>query len=140
FAETIRSSGDALMAILNDILDFSKIEAGRLTFETLEFPLDETVEDAVRLLAPQAQNKGIELGTLIHEDVPNQLRGDPGRLRQVLTNLIGNAVKFSEKGNVLVEVLLESALETEVILRFRVVDQGIGIPPDVQAKLFSPFV
>jgi len=150
FAETIRSSGDALMTILNDILDFSKIEAGRLQFETLDFDLDEVVEDSVRLLAEAARAKGLELASLVYSDVPIGLRGDPGRLRQVLVNLIGNAVKFSSAGEIVVEVkaaelqAVESAKvpvdAKRVQLRVSVTDHGIGIVPEVQATLFAPFV
>jgi len=139
FMETIRSSGEALMTIINDILDFSKIEAGRLEFETVNFEVNEMVEDSIRLLAERAQGKGIELSSLIRADVPVAVRGDPGRLRQILVNLVGNAVKFSDSGDITAEVSKETEDPTHVRLRFSVKDNCIGIPPEVQVRLFSPF-
>ncbi|HKS07973.1 MAG TPA: response regulator [Pyrinomonadaceae bacterium] len=140
FAETIRSSGDLLLTIINDILDFSKIEAGRLQFETLEFQLNHAFEDTIELLAPRAHEKQIELVSLIYRDVPLGLRGDPGRLRQVLTNLIGNAIKFTEFGEVLVRAEKEQEDDQYVVLRFSVTDTGIGISDSAQSRLFQPFI
>ena len=139
FAQTIQSSAEALMTIINDILDFSKIEAGKLDFETLDFQLDLTVEDSVRLLGERADAQGLELASWIDDQVPLNIRGDPGRLRQVLVNLLGNAVKFSQRGDVLVQVSLEREQGSRVWIRFEVKDQGIGIAPETIDKLFAPF-
>jgi len=141
FAETVRSSGEALLTILNDILDFSKIEAGKLELETIAFPLRRTLEEAVELLAERAENKGLELILFVHEQVPDLLLGDPGRLRQVLTNLIGNAIKFTDTGEVLVEVEVRSELQEDgsLELSLSVKDTGIGISAEAQSRLFQSF-
>ena len=139
FAETIRTSADTLLKIINDILDFSKIEAGKLTFEILDFDLIEAVEGTLDMLAERAQGKEIELAGTILPGTPTRLRGDPGRLRQILTNLIGNAIKFTETGEVVVRVSKERETETYAVLRFEVQDTGIGISPEAQARLFQPF-
>jgi signal transduction histidine kinase/DNA-binding response OmpR family regulator len=141
FAETVRSSGEALLTILNDILDFSKIEAGKLELETIPFPLRRTLEEAVELLAERAEHKGLELILYVHESVPDLLLGDPGRLRQVLTNLVGNAIKFTEAGEVLVEVEIraEQAADRSLLLYVEVKDTGIGISEEAQRRLFRSF-
>ena len=139
FAETIRSSGDMLLTIINDVLDFSKIEAGKLQFEQLDFVLTNAIEETIDLLAPRAHDKKLEFVSLIYKDVPVGLRGDPGRLRQVLTNLIGNAVKFTESGEVVVRAEKESEDQKHVVIRFSVADTGIGISEAAQQKLFQPF-
>ena len=139
FTETIRTSADALLTIINDILDFSKIEAGKMTFETLDFNLVETIEGTMDMLAEPAQRKGIELISAIQTGAPTLLRGDPGRLRQILINLIGNAIKFTQRGEVTVRADLESETETEAIIRFAVIDSGIGVSEEAQTRLFQAF-
>ena len=139
FAETVRHSADALLDILNDILDFSKIEAGKLDLEIIDFDLRTTLEDVADLMAMRAQSKGLEFTCLVEPGVPSLLRGDPGRLRQILTNLIGNAVKFTAAGEVAVQVALEQEDEIRTTLRFAVSDTGIGISADGVDRLFQPF-
>jgi two-component system sensor histidine kinase/response regulator len=139
YAETVRVSAELLLTIVNDILDFSKIEAGKLEMEDLAFDLRNTLEEMGDLLAMRAHEKGLEFTTLIETDVPSRLCGDPGRLRQVLTNLVGNAVKFTERGEVAVGVSLDSEDDETVKLSFTVRDTGIGIPEDKLEGLFQPF-
>ena len=139
FAEIAKRSGEALLDLINDVLDFSRIEAGKLELETIDFDLQRTVEDAVELLGERAQRKGLELACLIDSATPSALRGDPGRLRQVLLNLLGNAVKFTERGEVVVRVAPEPNGERSAVLRFEVSDTGAGIPPHARKKIFESF-
>jgi PAS domain S-box-containing protein len=138
-ADTIHSSANALLTIINDILDFSKIEAGRLELEEVAFDLRETVRDVAELLSPSAQRKGIALLLELASDVPGHLEGDPGRLRQILTNLVGNAIKFTAQGTVAIRVGLELASDEQVVPRFEIQDTGIGIDSETMERLFQPF-
>lgn len=139
FVETIRISGDALLTLINDILDFSKLEAGEMELEILDFDLRSCLEEVADLFAPTAHAKGLELAVLMPPEVPRYLRGDASRLRQILNNLVSNAIKFTHRGEVVIqaEVLQETA--THVHLRLSVRDTGIGIPAAAQSKLFQPF-
>ncbi|MBN3924642.1 GAF domain-containing protein [Nostoc sp. NMS4] len=139
FIETIRSSGDALLSLINEILDLSKLEAGEMALETLDFDLSTCVEEVVELLAPSAHNKGLEIAALIDRNVPTQLKGDTGRLRQILMNLISNAIKFTSAGEVLVQAELRSLSSTTATIHFAITDTGLGISPEDQGKLFTPF-
>jgi signal transduction histidine kinase len=139
FTETIHSCGEALLTILNDILDFSKMEAGQLHFESIEFEIPQTVDRALKVMENTAQGKGVKLEARVGPEVPASLMGDPTRLRQVILNLVGNAVKFSKDGVVTVTVSKQREDALHAWLHFSVKDQGIGISPDVQARLFSPF-
>jgi signal transduction histidine kinase/DNA-binding response OmpR family regulator len=139
YAEMIRTSANTLLTLINDVLDFSKIEAGKLTFETMDFDLTETVESTIDMLAERAQAKGTELIMAMPPAVPRLLRGDPGRLRQVLVNLVGNAIKFTEGGEVVVRVTPQTESDNRVVLRFEVRDTGVGIPAATQTKLFQAF-
>jgi PAS domain S-box-containing protein len=140
YANTITTAGEALLDIINDILDFSKIESGKLVLEKADFDLRETVESTLDLLAPRAQAKGLELASSLAHGVPAAMRGDAGRLRQVLMNLLGNSVKFTERGEILVRVSRADAGPGSAVLRFEVKDTGIGVPPEAQRTLFSAFV
>ena len=138
-ARTVEASADALLRVINDILDFSKIEAGKLTIETIAFNLRGMVESAVELLTGRARAKGIDLVSIVYRDVPELVRSDPVRLRQILTNLISNAVKFTEKGQVMVCVTSVSENEDGLVARFAVSDTGIGVSEEARARLFQPF-
>jgi len=139
-AETLCQSSDALLTIINDILDFSKIEAGRLELESVDFDLTEHLELAIDLNAESAARKKLELVLHVDAAVPSRVRGDPGRLRQVVLNLLGNAIKFTSSGEVVLNVSLVSIQNDKTKLRFEVSDTGIGIAPDVQPGLFQAFV
>ena len=139
YAEAVRVSADSLLRVINDILDFSKIEAGKMDLEILDFDLRTTVEDTVDMMAVKAEEKKLELACLLPHDVPSLLRGDPGRLRQILLNLVGNAIKFTGKGEVVIRVTLEDESDTQARLRFTVSDTGAGIPKDRMDRLFKSF-
>ncbi len=141
YLEIVRTSGENLLQVINDILDFSKIEAGRLDLEHIEFDVRDTVEEAVDVLAVRALEKGLEIVGHVDPGVPLRLKGDPGRLRQVLVNLIGNAVKFTARGGIKVTASLVLPAPADAVpkVRFAVQDSGIGIPADRQSQLFLPF-
>ncbi len=139
FAETVNRSANYLLEIINDILDFSKIEAGRIELDSAEFSLRHTLEEVVSLLAEPAESKGLELVLAVKRDVPDALRGDPLRLRQVVTNLVGNAIKFTASGEVVVTVSQLHDATDGVLLRCQVEDTGLGIPPEAFGRLFQPF-
>ena len=130
YLNIVKQSGDCLLHLINDILDFSKIEAGKLELEDIAFNPREVIGDATRVLAIRASQKGLELIFRVRSDVPPQLVGDPGRLRQIIINLIGNAIKFTERGEVYVDVRAEAIAANKVRLHCAVADTGIGIPPD----------
>ncbi len=139
YVETVRASGDALLTIINDILDFSKIESGRLELEQVEFGLRECVEGALDLLAPRFTEKGVDLLYEIGDAVPGVVRGDPTRLRQILVNLLGNAVKFTERGEVVLSLRATPRPDGQTELQLSVRDTGIGIPEEGMARLFQSF-
>ncbi|MEP0880475.1 PAS domain S-box protein [Trichocoleus sp. ST-U3] len=149
FVETIRISGDALLCLINEILDLSKLEAGEMDLEVLDFDLSTCVEEVLDLLAPQAHAKDLEIAALVYRNVPTHLQGDVGRLRQILTNLIGNGIKFTNAGEIVVRAELQSDTspnslgkgesEDVVTIRFSVTDTGIGITPENMSQLFQPF-
>ncbi|MEA5620100.1 response regulator [Cronbergia sp. UHCC 0137] len=139
FVETVRVSGDALLTLINEILDLSKLEAGEMLLETLDFDLSICIEEVLELLAPQAHDKTLEIGALIDRNVPTHLQGDASRLRQILMNLIGNAIKFTSVGEVVVQAKLKSETHTTAIIHFAITDTGVGISPEDQNKLFQPF-
>ncbi|QLE51946.1 response regulator [Nostoc sp. C057] len=145
FIETIRISGDALLSLINEILDLSKLEAGEMVLEALDFNLSTCVEEVVELLAPSAHSKGLEIAALLYSNVPTHLKGDASRLRQILMNLISNAIKFTNVGEVVVQVELRSPLakpslsSTTTTIHFAITDTGLGISPEHQHKIFTPF-
>lgn len=139
FVEVVRSSGDSLLTIIDEILDFSKIEAGKLNIENISFDIKKTVEEVISLFAPRAQDKGLELVLLIEQHFPEKVLGDQVRLRQVLLNLISNAIKFTEDGEVYLHATKIAETEKDLTLKFEVRDTGIGIPQEIQKNLFQPF-
>lgn len=139
YAETVQKCGANLMVIINDILDFSKIEARQLRLDHIDFELHLVVEDVIGLLAEQAYGKGLEIVSFVPQDVPRWVTGDPGRLRQILTNLLGNAVKFTDVGEIVVYVTVAEATTQEALIRFTITDTGLGIPLAAQHRLFQAF-
>ncbi|MEH6578430.1 MAG: response regulator [Amphritea sp.] len=135
----IKQSADTLLRLLNDILDFSKIEAGKLELEAIDFNLRDTLDDTLQTLAMRTSEKGLELVGRIPAEIPDELIGDPGRLRQIIVNLVGNAIKFTERGEILVDVRQQALTEDEVVLAFSVRDTGIGIPPEQRQHIFESF-
>ena len=140
YAQTVRNSGEALLAIISDILDFSKVEAGMLEVEEIEFNLQAIVHSVIDLLARPAQAKDIELVAVVDASVPEVVSGDPGRVRQVLTNLVGNAIKFTHSGEVVVRVSQDESSSLRPVLRFEVADTGDGITPETLETVFQPFI
>lgn len=139
YVEIAHTSGEMLLALINDILDFSKIEAHKLELEQLCFNVRTMMEDAVDILAGRAQAKHLELVCMVAPDVPAQVTGDPGRLRQIVLNLGNNAIKFTEHGEVIIRVMVDAIQDAQVTLRFTITDTGVGIPPELQYRLFQPF-
>ncbi len=139
YLETVKMSGDSLLTVINDILDFSKIEAGKIDLEELDFDLRDSLEITLKTLALRADEKGLELLCEVAPEVPEVVRGDSSRLRQIVVNLVGNAIKFTDVGEVAVKVQLESREGLECICRFTVADTGIGIPVDKRESIFDPF-
>jgi two-component system, sensor histidine kinase and response regulator len=139
FADTVLQSGKSLLSVLNDVLDFSKMEAGHLDLESIEFNLWNTVEETTRLFAERAHRKGIELVCHIRKDVPAFVEGDPVRLGQILSNLVGNAIKFTGKGEVVVKVSLSEIRDQNTVIEFEIKDTGIGIPPEARRSIFNAF-
>jgi PAS domain S-box-containing protein len=139
YASLAKSSAESLLTVINDILDFSKIEAGRLELESIEFNLRSSIATVLKMLAVRAQQKGLELTSDFRPNVPEKVSGDPGRLRQVIINLVGNAIKFTEQGEVGLNVLVESRTPDEVLLHFEVCDTGIGIAPEKTEVIFDAF-
>lgn len=134
-----KRSADSLLSLLSDILDYSKIEAGKLEIEAIDFDLGNNIGDTMKTLSLRAHQKGLELAYYLHPDVPEALTGDPGRLRQIIINLVGNAIKFTEEGEVVVNVRVDSRTENNVLLHFTITDTGIGIPAEKQIRIFEAF-
>jgi CheY-like chemotaxis protein/HPt (histidine-containing phosphotransfer) domain-containing protein len=139
FVNTAHQSAETLLNIINDILDFSRIEAGKLDLDDADFDVRDTVENVVELLAESAQNKGVEIACLVSREVPRWVRGDPTRLRQIVFNLVGNGIKFTDSGEVVVRVGLDQRAEAFVALSFEISDTGIGIAPEAMRRIQEPF-
>ncbi len=140
FMGMVKSSADSLLSLINDILDFSKIEAGKLDFESIDFMLRDSLDETTKALAFRAHQKGLDLACRILPEVPDGLKGDPTRIRQIIVNLVGNAIKFTEKGEVVVEVASQEETADEVVLHFAVRDTGVGIPLERQQSIFEAFI
>ena len=140
YIETVKLSADSLLTVINDILDFSKIEAGKIGLDVEDFNLRDSLEGTLKTLALRADEKGLELLCEIAPSVPDVLRGDSNRLRQVVVNLVGNAIKFTDQGEVALTVWIEAEDRDDRIIHFTVSDSGIGIPPEKQKLIFEPFV
>jgi two-component system, sensor histidine kinase and response regulator len=139
YAELVLKSADSLLTVINDILDFSKVESRKLQLETMDFVLRTAIEEVADLLAERAHSKGVEMACLIHHDLPVVVRGDPGRLRQILTNLVGNAIKFTEMGEVVLRAKLAADSGDDVTVRFEISDTGIGVAREDMSRLFQAF-
>lgn len=139
YLNTIEASSSSLLSIINDILDFSKIEAGKLVLDNVPVNLRDICDDVLTMLAPEAHKKNLELAALVYQDVPVDIMGDPTRIKQVLTNLVSNAIKFTESGSVIVRVMLEEKINNKVALKFTVTDTGIGLSDEQQKNLFKAF-
>ena len=139
FLETVRTSGDALLSLINEILDLSKLEAGKMMLETLDFNLSTCIQEVIELLAPQAHDKGLEIAALIPANVPIYIQGDASRLRQVIMNLMGNGIKFTSQGKVIIQLELISETDDTATIQFAIIDTGIGITTEDKNNLFQPF-
>ncbi|MBS9389604.1 MAG: response regulator [Dolichospermum sp. WA123] len=139
FLETVRTSGDALLSLINEILDLSKLEAGKMMLETLDFNLSTCIQEVIELLAPQAHDKGLEIAALIPANVPIYIQGDASRLRQVIMNLMGNGIKFTSQGEVIIQLELISETDDTATIQFAIIDTGIGITTEDKNNLFQPF-
>jgi two-component system, sensor histidine kinase and response regulator len=139
YLKDVTNSAESLLALLNDILDLSKIEAGKLTFDRVDFDPAAVARGVCSLLAEEARGKGLELGCRLPEPFPDSVRGDPARLRQALVNLVSNAIKFTEQGNVDLQVAVEAESDRSITLRFAVTDTGIGISEEAQRRIFESF-
>src|SRR5439155_8213280 len=139
YLDMVKISADSLLGLLNDIVDTSKIEAGKLELDPIDFRLQELLDSSLKPMGIRASQKGLALRYEVDPEAPDEVIADPGRLRQVLVNLVGNAIKFTERGGVVVTVAVEASLGEDVVLCFSVRDTGIGIPKDKQELIFEPF-